>query len=168
MTDSTARPNMRAVVEMLMRKLPDVTCDVQPKKGGREGKNVWHYQFACPLGDECKKDGKVKFEKGTGYTNPFKHLVSYVSDGDVDHLYRMYHAALAQERRSGILNRKEFVSVSLTANEKERAMHAYIELVVELNLELRVSRTEYSEEMCYTNLLSLSSTSRRIYLRLLN
>lgn len=48
----------------------------------------------------------------------------------------MYYATLPQKRRSRILNHKEFVTVSLSAIVKERAMHAYIDLLSDLNIPL--------------------------------
>lgn len=51
----------------------------------------------APLVDKYIKNGQVKFEKGTSYTNVFKHLLSCVSDGDEEHFYRTYETAIAQK-----------------------------------------------------------------------
>ncbi len=134
MADNGKRPNPRAVVEMLMKKNPDILRDVQTRIGGRVRKNVQHLVFACPLRDKCKSSGTLSFEKGTGFTNPFKHLVACVSDGDENHLYKMYEKALAEQRRARIMNHAELFPIVYTATEREKAMHAYITLITKLSL----------------------------------
>lgn len=134
MTGEVNRPKKRAVVEMLMSKKPDTVRDVQARSGGRVRKNVSHFVFGCPLNDNCKCGGSVSFEKSTGYTNPFKHLVACVSDGDVNHLYTIYQTALSERRRGGITSHAQLFQNYRSATEKEKAMYAYINLVTELSL----------------------------------
>eukprot|EP00171_Calliarthron_tuberculosum_P003310 IDg3310t1 len=63
MSQEQFRPKKRAAVQILMSKLLDVFCDVTPKKGRMNRLNVPHFVFSCPLGEECKKTDRAKFEK---------------------------------------------------------------------------------------------------------
>lgn len=79
----------------------------------------------------------MRFEKGLGYTNTVKNLVYCVSDGDVEHLYRLIYAALTPKTSFRNPQSKGICFCVAYRNfKKEHAMHAYAELVTELNLPL--------------------------------
>ncbi len=85
-----------------MEKKADCLRDVNAKHGGKTRKNVPLYVFSCPLGVNCRAGGHVYVEKGAGYGNPFKQLIACMSDGNGDHLFKIYNDALDFIRRSGI------------------------------------------------------------------
>ncbi len=98
-----------------MEKNADCLRDVNAKHGGRTRKNVPHYVFSCPLGVNCRAGGQFYVEKGAGYTIPLKHLIACMSDGNADHLFKIYDDALDDIRRCGIANWNRFVSESMPA-----------------------------------------------------
>lgn len=44
--------------------------------------------YERPMGDKCIISGKVVFREKTRWSNPFKHLLSCVSNGDIEHLLK--------------------------------------------------------------------------------
>ncbi len=83
----------KGVVEVLMEKKTDCLRDVNAKHGGRTRKNVLHYVFSCLLEVNYRAGGHVYVDKGAGCTNPFKHLVACMSDGNAEQMFKIYNDA---------------------------------------------------------------------------
>ena len=81
-----------SIVRALMKKM---NAEATPIKGV----NKVHLVFKCPRGHECSKSGAseslMKFQEGTGWVNPYKHLLSCVASGDEEVLLDHYWNAKA-------------------------------------------------------------------------
>eukprot|EP00171_Calliarthron_tuberculosum_P012024 IDg12024t1 len=126
----TSMPTKKEVVMLLMTAKADVTRDVDGRSGSIARKHVPHLVFSCPYGNRCRSGGDVVFEKGTGFTNPYKHLRSCISDGDDEHLTKLYFDALQQKRREGLSNPCYDIPIRTTATKRERDMYSYMRIVV--------------------------------------
>lgn len=92
-----SRPTPQDVVKMLMTQSTSVYRDVTTKRKGLL-QNVLHLAYECPRKDECKKDGKVVFEAGTGLSNPYKHLRYCLCDGVDKDLLDLYGRCRDEKR----------------------------------------------------------------------
>ena len=95
-------PSYEEVVTLLMTQKPDIVRDVLNTRTGRKRRNVTYSVFSCPLGKNSKKSGKDVFEKGSGWTNPYRHIASCLSDNDIEHLHELYDKELKTQSRNGI------------------------------------------------------------------
>eukprot|EP00171_Calliarthron_tuberculosum_P023569 IDg23569t1 len=118
------------VVRMLMTQRPDIERDVRSSRGTIR-RNVLHCVFECPRGEQCKVGGQVVFEKNTGFTNPFKHLKSCVSDGDESHLFELFRSHRDSNRLFGGSSKEKAI---LSVTKKEQAMYGYLRLIVTKSL----------------------------------
>eukprot|EP00171_Calliarthron_tuberculosum_P005080 IDg5080t1 len=121
-----SRPSPRDVVRMLMKQDPDIKKDIQSARGLTR-KDVVHHVFVCPRGGLCKSGGRVVSEKGAGFSNPYKHLKSCISDGDIDHLMEVFERQRAESRVFGAGTPETLV---ISSTQKEKAMFAYLRLIV--------------------------------------
>lgn len=121
-----AKPTQREVVQILMVNRGQVERDVRSGKSSVVRKNVVHWKYECPRGDECRNKGVVMFEKGTGFTNPYKHLKYCVSDGDEGHLHELYERKRIEQRNYGD---KHWKSMLIPPTNTERAMFKYLRLI---------------------------------------
>lgn len=48
--------------------------------------NVLRSAFSCPKGNNYKDKGPAMFEKGSGFTNPYMHLIKCIAGGTVNNL----------------------------------------------------------------------------------
>eukprot|EP00171_Calliarthron_tuberculosum_P002931 IDg2931t1 len=120
------RPQQRDVVHMLMSRKPNILRDVSSSRGVSR-KNVEHHVYACPRGDQCRSGGTVMFEKGSGYSNPFKHLRTCVSDGDDSRLFEIFYSRRNEKRQFGP---GASSAVLTSATKKEQAMHCMLRFIV--------------------------------------
>lgn len=79
MSSSSSKPQRMDVVKLMMQKENDVTRTVLCRSGSFGNQNVTYHVFRCPRGVKCKKE---KFRAGTGYSNPYKHLLSWVASNN--------------------------------------------------------------------------------------
>eukprot|EP00171_Calliarthron_tuberculosum_P001491 IDg1491t1 len=127
---TVSKPSKKAVVELLMSKQPDIKKNVSSRSGANVRRDVTYSVYNCPKGTGCKYEGRVLFEKGSGYTNPYRHLRTCLSAGDEKHLLIVYRDALADlQGRASVANRIAFQITAIAANERQKAMHAYLRLV---------------------------------------
>ena len=120
------RPKPRDVVRLLMTQKQDIRKDVTTARGNiRE--NVVHHVFKCPRGDLCKTTGSVSFEKGTGFTNPYKHLKTCLADGDENELIELFHRRRAEKSSFGSVSSANLI---LSTTTKEQAMYSYLRVIV--------------------------------------
>lgn len=67
------------------------------------------------------------FEKGTGFTNPYKHLLSCLFDNDEDHLMLQYSKRRNAKRLFGCTALDmEVIDVTKT----QQAMYGYLQLIM--------------------------------------
>eukprot|EP00171_Calliarthron_tuberculosum_P003890 IDg3890t1 len=119
-------PHPRDFVRMLMVQKPDITRDVTSSRRASRNNAVFHV-FECPRGDLCRSGGSIVFEKGTGFSNPFKHLRTCLADGDQQELIRLFNLHRDEKRQFGKAVSPE---MTVTATKKEQAMFAYIRIIV--------------------------------------
>jgi len=141
-------PTKEQCVKLLMKQADDVVRDVPNKKGGSKRRNVTCCVYICPLKDNCKKTGKVVFEKGSGWTNPFRHLLSCVSDNNVDDLHQLYKTTKKDKLRDGDLRNSDNISIEITATEREKAMHAYMRFITFMSLPISYVQTPEIRRFC--------------------
>lgn len=113
-----------------MEQKSDVIRDVCSRNGAVMRTNVPHIVFACPFGERCKVGGEVLTEKGTGYTNLYKHLKSCVSGGDENHLLELYNVALAARRRSCLTNTRFDLPSVTPPTQREKDLYAYLKIII--------------------------------------
>jgi hypothetical protein len=97
---ATEPPSPQAFVSTCMPTLfkKSVTIDNPKVVGGKEVKKF--IVLKCPNGN-CKLDqGEYKHTLGTGWTNPFKHLVTCVGKGSVDAVHDHYYNTLASTKNN--------------------------------------------------------------------
>ena len=98
MEPSGSNPTLKDIVELLMSKEPELLRDVKSKTGVVLRTRVAHCVYSCPKKEDCKTGGKFIFEKGTGFTNPYKQLKSCLSHGDESHLLNAYYTLLSKKK----------------------------------------------------------------------
>eukprot|EP00171_Calliarthron_tuberculosum_P000144 IDg144t1 len=125
-----SKPGKKEIVLLLMKQKADVIRDVDGRVGAVTRNNVPHIVLACPFGERCKVGGEVVTEKGTGYTNPYKHLKSCVSGGDEKHLLELYNVALAAKRRSGLTNTRFDLPSVTPPTQREKDLYAYLKIII--------------------------------------
>ena len=126
MSSTSGQPSKKAVVELFMKKQPDIFKSV----GDRV--NVRHLVYLCPRGERCtvkSKGSKVIFAEGTGFTNPYKHLRSCLADGKEEKLHRMYCEEV-QERKDKHGLESSFTRLGNRVTDREKAMYRWIRLIV--------------------------------------
>lgn len=129
-----ASPSPHDVVVALMTQKPGVLRDTRRKVSGTKRKNVPHHVFACPMNDKCRAGGEIVFPRGMGYSNPYKHLKSCLSDGDESHLMNVYANKIAQNRRHGVFaNVKHNEELCVPATSLEKSMYGYLKLVTAMS-----------------------------------
>lgn len=111
---------------MLMVQIPDIKKDIQSARGFTR-KDVVHHVFVCPRGRLCKSGGRIVAEKGAGFSNPYKHLKTCVSDGDIKHLMDAFEQKRAETRVFGAGSSETLV---ISSTQKEKAMFAYLRIIV--------------------------------------
>lgn len=115
------KPAPHDVVRLIMIQKLDILRDVRPRK------NVLSCVFECPREAECTLVGQVVFAKGSGFSNPYRHLISCVSDGDEDHLMRMYNRKRNSKRLFGSNAPDQAV---IDATKIQQAMYAYLQFII--------------------------------------
>lgn len=65
----------------------------------------------------------MEFRSGTGYSNPYKHQLSCLTNGNESKLLELYYDELRGQR-------SVYWPGSPIVNEKEKALNAYIRLIV--------------------------------------
>lgn len=103
------------------------------RTGAAVRRNVMFLVYKCPKDSLCTENGEVFFEKGKGYSNPYRHLKSCVAGGDEQHLLDLYNAAVQETMATGTLQNARS-SVFSKLNEREKAMYGYMRLIVLKNL----------------------------------
>lgn len=107
-----------------MAKEADITKDV-PSRSGRVRRNVVHLVFSC------KGQDIITIEKGSGYTNPYRHMKSCISRGDNKHVLHVSQDGLSEmSSRNFVSQHMSFMTGSVAASERENAMHAYLRHVI--------------------------------------
>lgn len=108
----------------LMKFLREENRDIQ-NNGVVLRSNVPHVIYKCPRGALCKNaNQEVAFQKGRGFTNPFDHLVS---------CYKSKSKIYAQVLRIEAGSKNPVSSIENLATDKDKAMFAYMQLVVMRN-----------------------------------
>lgn len=69
---------------------PNINLHVRSKRGGQMRKNVPHYYFRCIRGDLYKTGGDIFWGRVSGFINPHKHLRTCLSNGDDEHLLKLF------------------------------------------------------------------------------
>lgn len=118
--------------------------------------------YACPRNSLCTQGGVIKFDKNTGYTNPFNHLRSCVAAGSRSDLVDIYNTCVQDRHRSAF---KKF-PVTLTSTSKENAMHAYITLIVMKYLPLSIVEDKSFRDFAKYDIHFNRSTVRKVLLAL--
>ena len=67
-------PTPREIVQMPMREGMLIYCDVKSSKRGHTRKAILHLTLKCARSDSCRNNGAIVFEKGTRFTNSYKHF----------------------------------------------------------------------------------------------
>ncbi len=73
-----SKPSPKNVVEILMQKDREERKDVYGRTGVVVRRNVTFLVYKRPKGPACTERGEVSFEKGKGFSNPYRHLKSCV------------------------------------------------------------------------------------------
>lgn len=79
-TSAMVKPAPREVVQMLMSQKQYVRRYVHSSDAKQDKK--LHHAFECPNKELCKNGGIVVFEKGSGFSNIFRHLRVCLASGD--------------------------------------------------------------------------------------
>ena len=133
------KPKHTDVVELLTKHRPDILRDVIRNHGQNIRRAVPFISFECPKKDVCTIGGLITAEKGRVYTNPFKHLLSCVANGNESELYDLCYAELENCRRStGLESRSRYIPNALSASYREKTMYSYLKLIVLKSLPLSI------------------------------
>lgn len=93
--------------------------------------NVVHSVFSCPKGNNCKDKGRFTFEKGSGFTNTYRHLITCIQGGDESLLLQIYYNTLAENRSRSTISEQFSRNPSIPiAKSKENTIYAYLKLIV--------------------------------------
>lgn len=109
---SHARVSSSWLSWLLIRML---NVNVKQRSSMAERKNVPNHVFICLMKERCRTGGEIFVERGTGYTNSFKHIKRYVADGDINHLVGVLKICFAGKREQWrSFNRFKPSSVTIT------------------------------------------------------
>lgn len=86
---------------MLTREGPLIYRDVKSRKRGLTRKAAPHLTLKVPRSDSCRNNIEIVFEKGTGFTIPYKHLKYCLSSGDESHLLQTFYCVHDQKKMYG-------------------------------------------------------------------
>jgi hypothetical protein len=102
-------PDKKTMVLMFAKQLEDREKHVSGAKGTVI---KLHHCISCPMNDECKgvknkyDSPNYLWQKGSGYSNPFKHILACVFKGDLEEMCKAYWIMVDQQRgklpRNGI------------------------------------------------------------------
>ncbi len=141
---ATEPPSPQAVVSThvptLFRKF--VTINNPKVVGGKEVKKF--IVLKCPNGN-CKLDqGEYEHTLGTGWTNPFKHLVTCVGKGSVDAVHDHYYNTLASAKKESLLCNYGIgiIAPEIPVTRRDLEIHDIIELIVMKYCPLNISESE--------------------------
>ncbi len=76
----------KEVDELIMRKESGKIRQVNSLLQNGIARNVTFLKYSCPKQNNCRDDGILTFEKGSGLTSPFRHLVKCLCDRSKDKL----------------------------------------------------------------------------------
>jgi len=158
MTTSTD-PTPKDVVLTLMKKTGQEET-ILPNSSSSTANKVC-YIYSCPRGELCTTGGSFKFKKGSGFSNPFSHLRSCVAGGSKTKLIEMYYASKADPSAcSGIFQ------PHLSCTEREKAMYAYIRLIVLQSLPISIVEQKEFRELGRFNIVFSRKTITTVILAL--
>ncbi len=143
MASTCSAPSPKDVVELLMKELGKGKRTVHARGVGKETCEQENYLiYACPKADLCKDGGKYALEKGSGYTNPFRHLKPCLVNDNIHNLHKLYKASLSEAARNHDGNMHTNFRTQIKASEKEKAMYSYLKLIVMIGIPLRYVENE--------------------------
>lgn len=125
----------KSYVEVVMRRLPSET----------RGANisVTYLVFECPMGENCSIGGNVSFRANTGWSNPYRHLLICVSNGDEVHLTQYFESVRDNTNHNTGLRRLLTPNMgSIGPSSRERAMFDYIRMHTLLSLPLSMVESD--------------------------
>ena len=106
------------------------------RKRGKSRVEIVRAVWKCPTGDRFRANEYVVAEKKTGHTKAYRHLNFWLSDGDEGHLLKYYENYLAETRKRN--QEKVSITRNVSTTEFEKALHGYINLIVQLYLPVSV------------------------------
>lgn len=86
--------------------------------------------YACSKQNNCKDEGLVYFEKGTGFTKTVHHSRTCLTDGIADSLYKLYYYRITEAQQVNPEITQKFFLTIVGASEKEKEISGYIKFVV--------------------------------------
>lgn len=124
----TEKVAQRDVVHMLIKQKRSIRRHGTSARGTIR-KNVLYYVFECPGVEKCTNSGRVVFEKGSGYSNPYKHIRGCLYEGDERSMFCDFQRARDANTVSGDsasdFDKRKCI-VLPTRIKKELSMFAYI------------------------------------------
>jgi hypothetical protein len=127
-------PDKKTVVLMFAKQLEDREKHVSGAKGTVI---KLHHCISCPMNDQCKEvkneydPPHYLWQKGSGYSNLFKHILACVFKGDLEEMRKAYWIMVDQQ--SGKLPRHGF-KVGLTFTNRDIALYEWMNIIVDKNL----------------------------------
>ncbi len=114
------------------------------------------YCFCMPKKWVLQERGEVILERGPGFTNPYKHLKTCVSDGDEMHLSSLFERVSSENSQFAIIFRSRIVR---KPNDKDCAMYKYLRLILVKSLPISTVPDPELRSFCkFGNTFSINFT----------
>ena len=126
MNCSIETPSPKQVVGVLMVKEGESFRTIPSRADPAVTRSVTFLVYSCPKGESCKDGGKYCFEKGAGFSNPFRHLNLCLAGGDIEKLYSLYRDALKEIQSRNCNDVTKYFPATLTFTNSEKALYGYI------------------------------------------
>ncbi len=95
---ASSKPSPRGIVDSLMEEEGEKKKNCYGRNGGVARQDVVFHVYKCPKGNLCVETGKDFFQKGKGFSNPYRHLKACLAGGDEQHLISMDTTVVARKQ----------------------------------------------------------------------
>ena len=129
-------PSNKDVVLLLCTHIRDEEREISSKSGT---KKVIYSVWKCP-NHNCVTEGEIKFQKQSGFTNAFNHLMRCIGKGDAKSVYSTYHQNIPTI--ADYLQPHSQKKIVFTVSSRDRIVYDWLKLVIDASLPISVIENE--------------------------